>query len=358
MAFDYAGKIRALLATADSYRESGNDEAAATFEAKARRFMIDYQIAEEDALAVDPATVVPMWVKIEFVVRDYAMSDYYSRILVHIADHTGTRVNVSTSWIAQYRKFDVTLVGYEGDVRYAEFLWTSAYLMFSTRIDPTWDVARPEAENIFFMRNAGLERRVIADAAWGRGAGREAKNRSKVQRVYLAEARRRGEDARATGLGFSTEQYRTAYAQSFVATLEQRLRAARDAADSLGGVVTLAGRMERVNEALYELFPHRRPTPPSDVTVRPTKSYLPENYVSHEDCPKCKAALSGYCRTHNYLKPMTPAQEAAYDRRNRVTDSMRAGSASGRHAAEGVGLRGTASPRATRLDQSGKAIEG
>lgn len=345
MGFDYAGKIRALLANAESHREKGNDEAAAAFEAKAFQFMRDYKIAEEEALATDPSVAVPIPLVIEFKMDGYEMSSFLVDTVRAIAEHTGCRVN--TTRLSDWMTWQFTLVGYEGDIRYAEFLWTSAFLMFTTKVSPTWDASLPETENIYRMRQAGHERRTIADRAWGPGAGDEAKNRSKVQRIYLKEAAARGEMALATGLGFDAKRYRQAYAEAFVATLRHRLRVARDAADSTGGALVFAGRQDRVNEAFYELFPNMRPsTAPATPWVDPTT-----------DCPKCAKAKTT-CNDHAYMRPRgwTQADQARWER-DQYSPSARAGRSSGRTAAEGVMLRGDHT-KAQRVERSGKAIEG
>jgi hypothetical protein len=229
-----------------------------------------------------------------------------------------------------------TVVGYEGDIRYTEFLWTAAHLMFATRIDPVWDESRTPEENIFFLRNAGIERRVIADKAWGNG--NQASARSRVQRIYIREATRRGEDPRATGLGFDTATYRQAYADSFTATLARRLRIARDAANSVGGGLVLHGRSERVDEAFYGVFPAMRPS------TEPAKPYVCPDCTDNKVCKRCKP------------RAWTKADEAAYQRRTNST-SARAGASSGQAAADGVVItRGHTT--ASRLDASGRAIEG
>lgn len=343
MAFDYAPKIRALLAMAED--ESLSDEARANYRAKAAELMKSYRIAEEEAIAADPGSVTPISLDIVLLTAGRGHGDlnsFYTQIMCEIADHTGVRVHFS--WSSDWSRM-ATVVGYEGDVRYTEFLWTAAYLMFSTRIDPIWDSTRTPEENIFLLRNAGIERRVIADKAWGNG--NEAAARSRVQRIYLREAARRGEDARAAGLGFDTRMYREAYAQSFIDTLGRRLRIARDAANSVGGGVVLHGRADRVREAFYDLFPQYRPTGAVSTYVDP-----------RANCEGCKKAKSGYCGDHKYLKPRkwSQADEMAYQRRIN-SPSARAGRTSGRDAATGVNLtRGHTT--AQRLDASGRAIEG
>lgn len=343
MGFDYAAKIQALLLKAESCQGLGNDEEASMFRAKAEELMGKYRIAEEEALAVDPGSVLPI-VKPILIKRPVDgqgdLSSFYTDIFRAICQHTGVRVH--TAYTGDWGIM-ATVVGYEGDVRYSEFLWTGAYLMFSTRIDPTWDSTKSEDENIFWLRQAGIERRRIADMAWGNGE--DAAARSKVQRIYKREAARRGEDIAAAGLGFSTSTYRQAYADAFLTTLRRRLREARDAADSLGGGLVLHGRADRVDEAFYEKFPNLRPSNvPATPWVDPTTT-----------CEKCKKAKTT-CNDHAYMRERswTKADEARYRARHHST-SARAGRSSGTVAAEGVVISKT--ERAGRLDPSGVAIE-
>lgn len=334
MARDYAAIIAALLANAEN--EATPEAARQAYRDKAESMMREYRIAEEDALATDPGSILPVS-KTLSVVRMY---DIYSRewfpmILRTIAKHCEVEIHIQHVWLEERQAIIPTVVGYEGDIRYFEFLWTASHLMFSTRISPTWDSSRPEEDNIFFMRQAGIERREIANAAWGRDAGRDSKNRSKVQRIYLSQAKKRGEVPTATGLGFQTKLYRESYAESFWSTLDSRLRRARHAANAAGGVVTLANRAERVLEAFYVAFPQYRP----DDTPTVYGPYVAPN----ADCDRCKKAASGYCRGHGYLKPRksTKADRNRWDREANSA-SAAAGRVSGRTAAEGVQIqRGT-----------------
>ena len=127
MGFDYAGKVRSMLAKADSAEHLGSDEEAATYRAKAFQLMRDYQIAEEEALAVDPTIAVPTHLVMQVKIRDSDVDWTLGTVLLRIARHTGVKVH--TEYISG--GFQATIVGYDGDVRYTEFLWTSAYLMFS-----------------------------------------------------------------------------------------------------------------------------------------------------------------------------------------------------------------------------------
>ncbi len=319
MGFDYADKIRALIANAND--ENLSDEARASYQAKAEELMVKYRIAEEEALATDPGSTKPVWKTLVVLGEwDYEMSGWYTTALGCIASHTGCRIRV---FVGEHDETLCNIVGYEGDVRYAEFLWTAVLLTFNTRINPKYDAALPEAENVYRLRNAGLERRVIADAVWGRGAGAQASNRSKIQRMYLKECARRGETPRATGLSHDTKTYRDAYARTFVGRLNSRLLAARDAVDSTGGGVVMFGREDRVNEAFYERYPNLRPGT--------------RTYVQPEPCKRCTPDKA--CRTHR-----VSARDIADYRRRYESASARAGAHNGRSAADDVNLvRGTTS---------------
>jgi hypothetical protein len=342
MGFDYAAKIRALLEAAEGFdrtaeRETdpeaaeGYRKAASNYRAQAEKFMQDYRIAEEEALAAGDGSE-PIETTIVLTTRHTDLSYYYRLVFATVATHTGVRSHITRA--PGTASLVATVIGYEGDVRYAEYLWTAAYLMFSTRVDPVWDNNRTEAENIYLLRNAGIERRKIADWAWSNGEVAAA--RSKVQRIYLRECEVRGEQPMATGLNHDTKTYRQAYAESFRNTLARRLQAARDAADSVGGAVVLHGRADRVDEAFYARFPMYRP---SDTPPAPA-----------EPCKRCQPGKP--CRTHRWTK----TDEARWQRANH-SPSATAGRASGRTAAEGVGIE-RGHTKAQRIDRGGHAIEG
>lgn len=345
MAFDYGDKVRAMLAMADDDRLP--EAARASYRAKAEDFMRRYHIDLTERIASNTADA-PISFTVTVAPRFTHLVAYYRMIVRQIADHCGVMIH----WLRDDDAIKVTMVGFEGDIRYADFLWAGAYLMMSTRIDPRWDQAVSENENIWRLRNAGIGRKEIANAAWGYGAGHQAKNRSKVQRIYLAESKARGEVARAVGLGHNAQTYQDAYAREFTMTLSDRLRMARDAANSVGGALNLAGRDDKVRDAFYGVFPQYRPAPTADTEGTVT-------YVNPRDtCDRCAKASSGYCRGHNHLKPRTWTQgdQARWDRQHN-SSSARAGATAGAHAAEGVVIQ-RGHTTANRLDESGRAIEG
>lgn len=336
MAFDYAAKIQALLANADD--EALSDAARQLYRDKADQLMDQYRIAEEDALATDPGSAKPIFKDIRVTkyntLASRDLERYYTQVMRTIVRHAGCLMKLI--WDDGYV---ATVCGYEGDVRYAEYLWTSALLVLVTRIDPVWDDTLPEGENIWRLRNAGIERRVIADRAWGYGAGKLAANRSKVQRVYLRECDTRGEMPRATGLGHQTQVYRDAYADAFATELSWRLQMARSAADRERGGLVLHGRMERVQDALWDRFPDMKPQPPKAA---------PEGAAVYVPCPKCAANKSGKCKDHPY-SAVTVASERRWAARERSA-SRAAGTDAGRDAAARVDVvRGASGTRTGRV---------
>lgn len=122
MAFDYAAKIQALLANADDERIS--DAARQAYRDKAEKLMVQYRIDEETALATDADNATtPITRKIRLTTGYRGVLDqWYYMVFGAIARHTGVRF--VSDWEGNGEV--ATVVGYEGDVRYAEFLWTAA----------------------------------------------------------------------------------------------------------------------------------------------------------------------------------------------------------------------------------------
>jgi hypothetical protein len=345
MARDYAATIRHLLARAD-HANTPPHEAAAARE-KAEELMREYRVAEEEALATDPGSVLPTHLVVDITLAPGTFLRYkYTEVVRAVAEHAEVKVHLAPLGYG----WRVTAVGYDGDLRYFEFLWTAAHLMFSTRIDPTWSAERSEAENVYLMRQAGIKRQEIADAAWGNGAGAVAANRSKVQRIYKAEVAKRGETALASGLGFNSTTYREAYADAFLTTLRHRFRVARDAANSKSGLPVHHGREDRVMDAFYDLFPASRPS----TDVSPAAEWVDPRKA----CVKAACKEGRWCRDHMYLKPRawTQRDELAYN--NKVHgSSARAGRTSGAAAAEGVVItRGHTTEN--RIGREDRSLEG
>lgn len=312
-------QIRALL---DKAETTTFPEEAATYRAKAEELMRQYRIEEEDLIADDPSAVEPVLIEVDVCDLLSPYRQNYTDLLWYCTFHNGVRFALRTEGRGERGHVRVAMmVGYETDCRYAEFLFTAARLVFSARLEPQVDEKLSEAENIYRLRSAGIERVRISEMMWG---NRDKANLAKVGRVYKAECDRRGEEPALSGRGVTGSAYRESYAEQFVSTFYGRLRAARDAADSVGGGLVLHGREERVAEAFYARFPSLRP------------SSLPAVKKECEECKRTKHP-SGKCKGHR------PAQTSAKDLdamlRRQSSVAARNGRAAGAGAARQVEIQ-------------------
>lgn len=266
---DYLNKVRQLVERANDPRMENENERA-HFRQKAEYLMRKYRIAEEDLLAQDPKSAEPMKKKMVLLGDSYRnpFVNWYFSLFAEVAEHTGCE------YVARYERNDKTnkvglcgyLVGYEGDVMYAELLYTDAYMTFGSHVDPTYDSSKSERENIYVLRRSGMPRKDVAQAIWGQWTHA---NSAKVGRIFREECVARGENPDLMGRGFDNEVYRESYARNFVNRLGDRLRAARRAEDEHGGAIVLHGRKERVQEAFWTAFPEQRPKPPAPTSANP-----------------------------------------------------------------------------------------
>lgn len=310
-------KIQKLIAVADD--PATPEEAAATYRQKAESLMRDYRVAEEDLIASDQFSILPVMRKI--VVVEGARGEFeseYCSLWYSIARHCGLRS------LLRYTAGSVvaTAVGYDSDLRYAEFLWSACRLMFASKLEPEVDRSLSDEDNVYNLRSSGLERIRISKLIWGDGSH---SNNAKVTRLYAKACAARGEDPAVAGRSVSAKDYRTVYARSFTNGVGRRLREARDAADSIGGAVVLGGRAERIDEAFYELFPTMRPQPRAEGEP-----------AAPRECDACKRTKheSGKCRDCRPRK-VTQAERNRFERLYYSETAQRA-SRAGQTAADGV----------------------
>lgn len=276
-------KVRALVALAD--HENTPPHEAELARQRADALMLKYRIDEATQVASGmfgdgEGGLKPVWRTVALYGYGNEFETYYRMISGAITQHVGVR------GVTSYDDGTVVLnaVGYESDLRYMDLLLTSALLEFGKRLEPREDPSKSFDENCYTMRHAGMERKRIAKILlgdWDTENEMKAKNR-KVSAAVKRECAKRGEDPNVLlGRGNNMKTYRESYADGFVSTLHLRLWRMRQAQGEEGSSLVLADRSERVDEALYERYPHMRP--------RPTKP---------RDCAKCRAAKSGYCRDH------------------------------------------------------------
>lgn len=338
------GKIQGLLRAAEATdrtadRESdpeaaeGYRKSAANYRATAEAIIRKYRQDEEEAIAVDQFSTVPVMHSLLGYDMDSEFYGCYRMMMHYIAEHCGVEMVIRYNREDEDRGWWFDLFGYELDLKMAELLWSEARLVFGSHLEPRVDPALGDQVNAYNLRQAGYLRKDIARRLWGENT---PANRSRAQRLYVAECKVRGEQPALTGLGSDAETYRDAYSQGFVSRLSGRLWAARDAADSVGGALVLHGRADRVKEAKYLAYPRLRPQPRTEVAV-PTTPAVP-------------------AKVDRRRKDWTQADERAYQRRNNA--SAQAGRHAGSVAAGKVQIDRSHTP-AQRVDPAPmRGIEG
>ena len=312
-------RIRKLLDLAEHPNTPSGEADGAR--AKAEHLMREYRVKEEQAIAADPQSLLPVTQQMDVTESD-EFGSHYATLLAWVADHVGIRVRSAYSWSGRTYVVKATVVGYESDIRLAGLLFTQARMAFSEHLEPRPDASLSDQVNCYRMRRAGLERNRIANQLWG-SAFNDGPAHGKVAKLYKAECAERGETAALSGRGVNAKLYRKNYADGFLNRFYGRLRKAREGADRLGGLPALHGRTERVNEAFYEIYPDARPVPAGEVAPAPKSGKAPKPY-----------------------RP-TKADERRWERANRP--EARAARAAGRDAADSVALDG--SEPTQRLDE-------
>jgi hypothetical protein len=238
------GRIQALLAQAD--HEGTGELEAATFRQRAEELMAKYRI-EESQLNMD-ATSAPLTVPVSRMVPLYVygspFADTYLTLAGEIMYHVGARA------VTRVKNHDGQLmvmleaVGYETDLRYLELLYTAARTYFAARMEPKVRPEDSDADNVYRLRSAGVERRRIAIMmGWDTTEkGTNGAAHGKVTKLYKEACEQRGEDPKLVGRTVSAKTFREAFSTQFPVTLANRLRVARDGVDSTGGAVVLANR--------------------------------------------------------------------------------------------------------------------
>lgn len=284
-------RIRLLLARAD-HPNTPPAEAELARE-RAERLMSQHRIEEASLSAEERAAqgIKPQDMHWWVVPVHSEFFNHYFSMAYYISQHVGAQVE----WQYQQRDGDNWLVGhafgFESDLRYGAMLINSVTAAFGERLEPKPDITLGDAENIWRMRNAGMERNRIARILWDAPLD-DGRAHDKVTRIFKQEAKRRGENvSNRTGKHVNAKTYRMSYADSFISEINSRLWRMRQS--SGGTEIVLQSRREEVLEAFYAAYPARRPQPTAG------------SRGSSEDteCARCKRAKSGYCRQHAYRRP-------------------------------------------------------
>lgn len=319
-------KVRALMDQAEHANTSPVE--AATFRAKAESLMQVYRIEETEAVDRGEApSLVPVCETISIVRNNSQFRDAYFGIALDLIAHCGLKGNFkyasdeNGAW-----NLVAEVVGYESDIRFFEMLFTNVRLAFSNRMEPAYDPAESDQDNVYRMRNAGMTRGAISVAmGWLNGSNGKALTASaaadKASRLYGAACREHGSEPLLVGQGINMKVYVKQYVDAFRTELYWRLKAAVNGADSVRGAVVLASRKERVQDAFYEMFPHMRPVPAK------TSDELAESDKPETDAQKARRIAKS---------------DREYEERvaKRSSVAGRAGTAAGTAAAKTVDLHG------------------
>lgn len=298
-------KVRKLLERAD---HPGTPEAEAeSARTMAESLMLKYRLDEATAVMKGDTSVTPMWKEVDLVVSGSEFATFYHQLAGTIMRHVGAEGVTSWKQDEEGRYWTILRwVGYSSDLTYGEMLLTACMMEFGKRLEPRYDPAQSDRDNIYAMRSAGMERKRIAKIVYGDWSTEnemKAKNR-KVTKEFIAACEERGEDHTVlTGRGNNVKTYRESYARGFVQTMHQRLWRMRTAQGETGSGLVLADRSERVKEAFYQKYPQYRPRPREEAASNP--------------CEKCAKAKSGYCRAHkprSYGTRTVTHNDAAYSR--------------------------------------------
>lgn len=325
-------KVAGLIAVADD--PATPPAAAETYRAKADALMFQYKIESLITPTGSAATrPTPVWRDIFVCRASNTWRNFYSGIARQIIVRNDLRAQAE--WVRNeedgHQWLVMRCVGYESDLRYAEATATSALAAFGRRLEPAYHSDETDAANALRLRQGGMERKRIAMllfGGWETENEMKAKNR-KVTNLIKEEAKRIGQPHLALellGRGTNIKTYRESYANAFYSTMCNRLRTHRLAEAHAEHGLVLASAKNIVEEEFYRVYPNLRP-----------KAELESNYYTRNDCEKCKKAKSGYCREHQWLRPVK-GRETAYSA---------AGARAGRTAALSVDL---GSPGTYELD--------
>lgn len=295
-------KVNALLALADDPASTPGEAESAR--AKADAMMFKYKIETLTAPAqTGVSRPVPVWKTIWVCRLNNEWRNYYSGIASRIIQRNDSRAN--QDFIPNEEDGHMWLVynavGYEGDLRYAEELLAHAIAEFGKRLEPKFNPAESMAENALRLRQGGMERRRIAMLLFG---GWETENEMKAKNRKVTRLIQEADPVLAKellGRGTNIKTYRVSYANGFYHTLLSRLVTHRLAEGMAEHGLVLTSAKDAVDEAFYARYPMLRPKADDRILGNP-----------REECARCKAAKSGYCREHQWLKPSQARHSTPY----------------------------------------------
>lgn len=251
----FINRVQALLTLSMEGSTEGEREAA--------RLMADKLILSHQ---IDRSLLSEKTQKREGIVKVYwniPSSEYWgqlSQLVGVVMRHC--KIRAIWEWA---REGNLSVIGFESDVEYAQMLWINVYAELAGHLYPKWDTSKTFDENVYNHVKGGIK--------WGEihRIARENNSPDAPERLggkykgrYQKECARRGEEP--TQHTQRHEAFRASYAQSFAVTINRRLRDMREAAeDALDAdhssryAVALVDNEALVDAEFYRLFPQHHP---------------------------------------------------------------------------------------------------
>lgn len=266
-------RVQAMLDKAASTEFAGERD---TFLAKADEMMARFAIEEFELAQRDGTRQLSRaearWVALH---ADGLQAPYEVRVslvnmMSFLVDLVGCRLG---SYRYQDGERQVHVVGYPADLDYLQMLYINLQMHFLSTVTPKRDESLTDLQNYTRMRDAGMSTRDIWAAmgwTWEESynerngqthpSGATATLYRKLRKGYQELCRAEGREPVRKA---AKEGYFISFVQGYVGRIGQRIlemKQAREAA-SQGHELVLAGRANDLDEALWDLYPDRRPHP-------------------------------------------------------------------------------------------------
>jgi len=354
------------LSPPDSPEWHATNEEQKRARANADLLMEAYMISEAMREAAKPSAERIRPVSDVFEGGNGDLQRYVDRLAEMIARFTRTKIRWHVQWIRETHSYNHKIYGYEGDVRYFQFLYTTLRLHFLGALQPEIDSALSLDENCYVLHNAGFGWHEIAkmygwkthrETEYGDRiedylSDREAKDlygsfteiwtspegerwdgetrilMRKWRTPYFRECKKRGEEPI---LNISQEAFRIAAGDGYINRIRERLREVEEGRKLSGGSA-LAIRIEDLEQFMREEMGNCTRCPACGklslydwhCDICGNEDGMPGKKPEPiAECPKCKKAKSGACRDHSfsagrirYLKHSEAGYQAGRSRAN------------------------------------------
>jgi hypothetical protein len=265
-------------------RVVGDPNEALKMRLRADAMMLRYAIAEIMADQSKPAEerTKPTIITVEVGGWDSDILNYIGDLAADIAKHCRCKIRVYSKYDYDAKAWQAKVYGFESDVRYFEFLYTTLRLHMLGVLIPKMDPALSFQENCYRLHNAGYNwLEIAAMEGWRKYPGQNGvpghlvrfynpslgeelpagKIGGLYKRAYYAACKEKGESPLKLAAG-GTDTYRKSAAYGYTSRLDQRLRAVRDAreAASTGAEIVLLSRLDDLDKMYREDNPELFPT--------------------------------------------------------------------------------------------------